>query len=95
MQSTLTIQTVIWLIAATALGGLAAYRKFVSRAEVDLLHLRQSESPLVVQQEAFAHRLAAIDRWGKFLTIILIVYAVLLACGYSFLAWQVSNQSVG
>ena len=95
MPLTLTIPTVIWLLAVTALSGLAVYRKFVSRAEVDVLHLRQSESPLIVQQEAFAKRLAAIDHWGKLLTIILIVYAVLLVCGYSFLAWQGSNQSVG
>jgi flagellar basal body-associated protein FliL len=92
---TLTIPTVIWLVAVIALGGLAIYRKFVSRSEVDVLHLRQSESSQVFQQEAFAHRLATIDRWGKLLTIILIVYAALLACGYSYLAWRGSDQFTG
>jgi len=94
MQSTLTIQAAVWLAAATALCALAVYRKIISRSEVDVIHLRQSETPLILGQEILAHRLASIDRWGKLLTIILIAYGVLLSCGYMFLAWKDSVQPV-
>jgi len=92
MQSTLTIQTLIWLVIAAVVGSLALYRKYISRAEVDVLHLRESESFEIPRQQLMASRLGAIDRWGKVLTIILIAYGVLIACGYLFLAWRDSNQ---
>jgi uncharacterized membrane protein len=90
----LTIPTVIWVTMAIATGALALYRKFISREEVDVIHLRETESTVVSSQEAFAHRLEAIDHWGKVLTIVLIAYGVVLACGYLFMAWRESTQQV-
>jgi len=90
----LTIPTVIWVVMALATGGLALYRKFLSREEVDVIHLRETESTVVSSQETFAHRLEAIDRWGKILTIALIAYGVVLACGYLVMAWQESSKQV-
>lgn len=90
----LTIPAVIWVAMAIATGALALYRKYVSREEVDVIHLRESESTVVSSQEAFAHRLEAIDRWGKILTIVLIAYGVVLACGYVVMAWRESSQQV-
>lgn len=92
MQSTLTLQALIWVAIAAVVGSLALYRKFISRAEVDVIHLRESERPEIPRQEAMAHRLESIDRWGKILTIALIVYGVVIAGGYLFVAWQASNQ---
>jgi len=94
MQSTLTIQSFLWVIMAAAVGSLALFRKYISRAEVDVLHLRDNESAQIPQQEAIEHQLAAIDRWGKLLTIVLIGYGVLIACGYLYIAWGAANQPV-
>jgi hypothetical protein len=94
MELNMTIQTVIWVAMATAVGALALYRKYISRAEIDVVHLSESESPLLSRQEVFARRLGIIDRWGKLLTIILIAYGVSIVCGYLFLAWHQSIQSV-
>lgn len=94
MQSALTIQSFIWVVMAAAVGSLALYRKYVSRAEVDVLHLRDTESGQIPQQEAIGHQLEAIDRWGKLFTIILIAYGVLIACGYMYIAWGATNQPV-
>jgi putative heme iron utilization protein len=91
----LTIPTVIWVAMAVVTAGLALYRKFVSREEVDVIHLRDNESAVVSSQETFAHRLDAIDRWGKILTIALIAYGVVLACGYLYFAWQESSKQIG
>lgn len=94
MQSMLTIQSFIWVVMAAVVGSLALYRKYVSREEVDLLHLGDSETKQIPVQEALAHRLEAIDRWGKILTIALIAYGVVIACGYMYIAWGATYQPV-
>jgi hypothetical protein len=90
----LTIPAVIWVAMALSTVALALYRKFVSREEVDTIHLGERESTVVSSQEVFADRLDSIDRWGKMLTIVLIAYGLVLACGYLFLAWQESSKQV-
>jgi putative heme iron utilization protein len=92
MQTTLTIQVVIWIAMATVVGGLALYRKFISRSEVDVIHLRDNELAAVSEQDNLAHRLEKVDRWGKLLTIVLIVYGLLIACGWLVYAWKESVQ---
>jgi putative heme iron utilization protein len=79
---------------ATLVGGLALYRKFISRTEVDVIHLRDNEVAAVSEQDHLAHRLETIDRWGKGLTIALIVYGLLIACGWLVIAWKQSVQPV-
>jgi hypothetical protein len=88
------IHAVIWVVFAATVGSLALYRKFISRAEVDVLHLRDSESRMVSQQVAFAHRLDAIDQWGKILTIAVVVYGVLITIGFGITAWLTSLEQV-
>lgn len=92
MQTTLTIQVVIWVVMATVVGALALYRKFISREEVDVIHLRDSEATVVSEQSTLARRLDMIDRWGKVLTIVLIIYGVLIASIWLFYAWKESVQ---
>jgi hypothetical protein len=94
MQSTLTIHAVIWVVFAATVGSLALYRKFVSRGEVDMLHLGERETPIISQQVTFAHRLEAIDRWGKILTIALAAYGVLIVIGFGIAAWLQSLEQV-
>lgn len=94
MQSVLTINAVIWVVLAAIVGSLALYRKFVSRTEVDLIHLRDNEARVVSEQVAFAHRLETIDRWGKILTIAVIAYGMAIAALYVYSAWQASVQPI-
>jgi hypothetical protein len=94
MQSTLTVQALVWVVMAVVVGSLAVYRKYVSRAEVDVLHLGETESLEIPRQEAMAHRLESIDRWGKILTVALIVYGVAIACGFGYFAWQSTSLPI-
>ncbi len=94
MQSTLTIQIVIWVVIGIALGSLALYRKYISAAESDVLHLRDSESTQISGQKEFANRLDSLDRWGKILIIILIVYGLVVGCEYLAVAWQQSGRQM-
>ena len=94
MQSTLTIHSLIWLVMAAVVVSLALYRKFVSRAEADFIHLEESGSQEIPRQEALAHRLEAIDRWGKILTIVLILYSAAIACVFGYFAWISASQPI-
>jgi hypothetical protein len=94
MQSTLTIQVVIWVVIGIALASLALYRKYISAAESDILHLRDSESTQISGQKEFANRLDSLDRWGKILMIVLIVYGLVVGCEYLVVAWQQSGRQM-
>jgi len=76
-----------WLALACTIAGLAIYRRLVSTREGDMHHVLDNESH-VLEQTAIAHRLDAIDRWGKVLTVIAAVYGVLLAVGYFYQVWK-------
>jgi hypothetical protein len=92
MQSMLTIQSFIWVVMAATVGSLALYRKFVTRGEVDLVHLGEGGANQIPVQEGLVHQLASIDRWGKILTVVLIAYGVVIACGYMYIAWGATYQ---
>jgi hypothetical protein len=94
LEKMLTIPSLVWVIMAAVVGSLALYLKYVSRAEVDLLHLGEGEASEIPRQAAMADRLDVIDRWGKTLTIILLVYGVAIACGYLFVQWRESTLPV-
>lgn len=83
-----------WAILAITVIGLAFYRKFVARNEDDFLHVANANNEVLGNQTALAHRLESIDRWGKMLTVVLVVATVLLAGVFLFNAWQESNQLV-
>ena len=91
-MQTLTIPMVIWVAMALAVAALALYRKYISRAEVDVIHLRDNEVAAVSEQDNFAHKLEAIDKWGKVLTIVVIGYGLVIAAIWLFYAWKESVQ---
>jgi len=85
----LTAPVVIWATLAIVTLGLALYRKLVSASEEDLIHLGPGEERQIPEQVALAAKLNAIDRWGKILTVITIVFGLALAALYLYQAWLV------
>jgi hypothetical protein len=83
----MTIMAVIWLALASAVFGLAAYRKLVSRNEDDILHVRDSEAGKIVQQAAMATQLDWVDKWGKALTVVALALGVFLAGAFLYQQW--------
>jgi hypothetical protein len=69
---------------------LAAMRKMAGREEEQLLtHL----DPAIVQQKAgIVQRIDAIEKWGKALTAVTVVYGLILLCWYLYQGWQQSGQ---
>lgn len=79
--------TVLWMILAAAVVGLIAYRKWVARDEDDSLHVMDAEFGLAHRQEVVGRKLESIDRWGKSLTALALVYGVLVGAAYLYKNW--------
>jgi len=91
MPTTWLVSFIGWVAVTAGVIVLATYRKVLSREECDVLHLRESEMPLVPQQEELAHRLEKVDFWGKVLTIASVAYGLVLG---ALLLYQVWSQGI-
>jgi hypothetical protein len=80
--------TILCGVLACAALLLAVYRKVIARKEDDMLHVLDSEATLVTQQHAVAIRLEAVDRWGKAITALAIVFGILAGVLLLVAAWQ-------
>jgi hypothetical protein len=72
---------------------MALYRRSISVKDEETLHLSDpSES---AHQVVIAHKLEHVDKWGKVLTIVAVVYGVLLAVAYTYQTWvQATNLGI-
>jgi hypothetical protein len=87
MQPIWLIGIVTWAALTAALFVLIGYRRILSRGEYDILHVRESEFPLVPQQAAFARRVERIDFWGKLLTLVSVCYGLILCAVFLYQVW--------
>lgn len=89
---TLLTLACIWVSLALAVLVLAMARKWISRREDDTVHLADSEAPLVQQQASAATVLSRLDRWGKSLTVIVMLYGLALIVRVAYMGWVDSLQ---
>ncbi len=75
---------VAWGALATVVLALAFYRRSVANKEDDFLHVNTN---VAAQQVALAKKLEVIDRWGKILTVIAAVFAVILFGLFLYNGW--------
>ena len=73
---------------------LAVWRKIVSLHEDDTLHVLEGGA-VVQNQEVMARKLAVIERWGKALTLVTLVYALGVAVLYFYQTWMRGSSSTG
>jgi len=71
----------VWSIFALAVIVLLVARKAVSSKEDDQLHVLHGAT---TQQAVVANRLDVIDRWGKILTAITLVFGLAIAAVYVY-----------
>ena len=81
----------IWVVMALGVGGLIVYRRHIANKEDDVLHLGAS-SGAVAQQSTIAEKLDQVDKWGKLLTIIALVYGAILAAIYFYQTWMAGSR---
>jgi len=83
---------VIVAILALVVGGLALYRKTIASHEDDTVHLTGG-GEAVQEQMAVAAKLNAIDKWGKLLTVVLVIYGLVVVGLYVYQMWEQSSKT--
>ena len=85
---------VVWILLAITVGTLAVMRRFATRQGDTYLHVSDAEAPIIAQQFTMANRLDKIDKLGKTLTVVVLVYGLALFAAFSYVAWQNTQQLV-
>lgn len=83
-----------WGALAALVVVLAMYRGSLGRQEDDKIHINDQEAALVSTQAAVAHRIDTIEKWGKSLTVLLVVYALVIGGYYLYNLWQMQSSTV-
>ena len=93
MNINFTPFAVLWAVMALMVVAMALYRRSISVKEEETLHLSDpSES---AHQVVIAHKLEHVDKWGKALTVVVVIYGVLLAVAYTYQTWvQATNLGI-
>ena len=84
---------VIWILLATTVLVQFVRRKMVASHEDDNLHVLNTAP--IAEQAAVANKLDQIDKWGKILTVITVVYGLLVGAAwvYQFFVQSAQNTS--
>lgn len=85
MQINLIPFLAVWGIFAASVIVLLARRRMVARQEDETLHVMDLGA--VSHQVDVAHKLDQIDKWGKILTVITVVYGLVLGAFYMYRSW--------
>ena len=84
----LTFVVTVWAALGIVTLALAIYRSaFAAHSEEDVVRLGPGEEREIPKQVALAHKMDVIDRWGKILTIVVVVIGLGLAAAYLYQAW--------
>jgi hypothetical protein len=86
--------TILWSLLAIAVIGLALYRKLVASREDDLIHVGAGEEELISRQLEIAQKLEEIDRLGKILTVVTLIFGLVIAAIFLYQGW-VQSQALG
>ena len=78
---------VLWVVLALAVIALIVYRKVVAAGEDDMIHVSEAAGSTASQQATVAQKLDQIDKWGKTLTVVVVVYGMILAASYVYQTW--------
>ncbi len=76
---------IFWVVLAVIVIGMIIWRKAVSSHEDDSLHVLDGGA--VSQQVSVNQKLDMIDKWGKILTAVTIVFGLILAAIYLYQSW--------
>ena len=80
---------VSWAVLATVVLALAIYRGVVARKEDDFIHVGAQP---VTQQQAVSKKLDSIDHWGKILTVVAVVFALVILGLFLYNGWMAGTR---
>jgi len=84
----LTPYLATWIPLVVVVAVLAIYRNMMASHEDETIHVLEGDAPQVAAQVKLSRRLEIIERWGKILTAIVVVYGLLIATMYLYYVWQ-------
>ena len=76
----------IGVVLVLAVLAMIIWRKRAASNEMDSIHVLADEV-MIPRQVAMAHKLEAIDKWGKLPTAATVAYLIALAGIYLYLTW--------
>lgn len=89
----LTPLAISWIALAAIVLVLAIYRSILARKEDETVHISDLETSMIAQQAVTAGRLEKVDRIGKTLTILVLLYGLALAGVWIYGVWQQSGNA--
>ena len=84
---------VVWGLMALSVLALIIWRRQVSQDEDDSLHVLEGDTA-VTRQVVVAHKLEVIDKWGKMLTVLTVVFGIVLAAVYFYQLWVSTSTTI-
>ena len=94
-MTNLIVHLVIWAVLATIVVFLGLYRRRIYMKSDEVLHVLDAEAPLVSTQEVVGAQLVKIDRWGRLLTILVVVYGLAIAGLYFYRMFMDTSIKMG
>lgn len=91
----LTLYLATWIPLAVIVGVLAIYRNSMASHEDESIHVLAGDSSQAAAQTKLSRKLEVIERWGKILTAILVVYGLYIAGMYLLFVWQQGSKLPG
>lgn len=84
---------IAWGVLAIVVIALAVMRKSIASHEDDTIHLTGDPSAALNEQAAIARKLDTIDKWGKSLTVVLVVTGLILGGLYAYKVFVSSSSA--
>jgi hypothetical protein len=84
----LTFYLATWVPLAVVVVLLAIYRNMMASHEDETIHVLDGDAPQIAAQSKLSHKLEVIERWGKILTVVVVVYGLTIGAMYLYYVWQ-------
>lgn len=91
----LTLYVVTWASLAVVVAVLAIYRNMMASHEDETIHVLDGDTPQIAAQVKLSHKLEVVERWGKILTAIVVIYGLGIASMYLYYVWQQGGKLPG
>jgi len=89
-----TIELLVLAALVVITLGLAIYRSFVDRDHDFRIHATADEASSVGKQAMMAQRVTWVERWGKALTVVTVVYFLVVLALILYNEWQRTSQVI-
>jgi len=78
---------VLWAVMAIGVIALIVIRKRIASGEDDTLHVMEGDAAMIPHQKEIAHKLEVVDRWGKSLTVLTVVFGLIVGALWVYQGW--------